>query len=208
MAKPGPNMTDAGWVSISELARLKGLGKAAVSERVAGYIAKGLLSTRPGKGKVKLVNLAAFDRVAGETTDLAKATGAETKRQHAAPLSPPPPSDPLAPTYTAEQARHMAYKAESAKLDLEERQGKILLVADVTAAITLAGEALARAIDQLPSLADDLAAAVAQTGAAGARTLLKARARETRELMARELANVLKLTPPEAPQAPDYSPED
>lgn len=207
MAQPGPNMTDAGWVSISELARLKGLGKAAISERVAGYIAKGLLSTRPGKGKVKLVNLAAFDRVAGETTDLAKVTGAETRRQHAAPI-PPPPSDPLAPIYTAEQARHMAYKAESAKLDLEERQGKILLVADVTAAITLAGEALARAIDQMPSLADDLAAAVAQTGAAGARTLLKAKARETRELMARELANVLKLTAPEAPQAPDDSPED
>jgi hypothetical protein len=207
MAQPGPNMMDAGWVSISELARLKGLGKAAISERVAGYIAKGLLSTKPGKGKVKLVNLAAFDRIAGETTDLAKTTGAETRRQHAA-AAPPPPTDPLAPVYTAEQARHMAYKAESAKLDLEERQGKILQVADVAAAITMAGEALARAIDQLPNLADDLAAAVAQTGAAGARTLLKAKARETRELMARELANVLKLTPPEAPQAPDDSPED
>lgn len=207
MAQPDPNMTDAGWVSISELARLKGLVKSAVSERVAGYIAKGLLSTRPGKGKVKLVNLAAFDRVAGETTDLAKVAGAKTRRQHAAP-PPPAASDPLTPIYTAEQARHMAYKAESARLDLEERQGKILQIADVAAAITLAGEALARAIDHLPNLADDLAAAVAQTGAAGARTLLKARARETRELMARELANVLKLTPPEAPQAPDDSPEE
>lgn len=207
MAQPDPNMTDAGWVSISELARLKGLGKAAVSERVAGYIAKGLLSTKPGKGKVKLVNLAAFDRIAGETTDLARATGAETKRQQAA-ITPPPPSDPLAPIYTAEQARHMAYKAESAKLDLEERQGKILQIVDVTAAITQAGEALARAIDQMPALADDLAAAVAQSGAAGARTLLRVKARETRELMARELANVLKLPAPEAPQTPDDSPEE
>lgn len=202
-----PNMTDAGWVSISELARLKGLGKAAVSERVSGFVAKGLLSTRPGKGKVKLVNLAAFDKVAGETTDLARASGAETKRLHqAAPL--PPPSDPLTPIYTAEQARHMAYKAESARLDLEERQGKILQVDAVSAAIASAGEAIARAVDQMPALADDLAAAVAQTGAAGARTLLKARARDIRELMARELAAVLNLTPPEAHADPDETPDD
>lgn len=204
MAQPDPNTVDGAWVSITELAKLKGLGKAAISERVAGFVAKGLLSTKPGKGKVKLVNLAAFDRVAGETTDLAKAAGAETKRQHAAPL----PSDPLAPIYTAEQARDMAYRAEMRRMDLEERQGKILQVADVAAAVTMAGEAIVRAIDQLPSLADDIAAAVAQSGAAGARTLLKAKARETRELMARELSNVLKLAPPAATQAPDDQPED
>ena len=208
MDEAAPNMTDAGWVSISELARLKGLGKAAVSERVSGFVAKGLLSTKPGKGKVKLVNLAAFDRVAGETTDLARAAGAETKRLNLAPAAPPqPPADPLAPVYTAEQARHMAYKAESAKLDLEERQGKILQAAAVAAAITMAGEAIARAVDQMPALADDLAAAVAQTGAAGARTLLKARARDIRELMARELAAVLNLAPPEAPAETETDPD-
>jgi phage terminase Nu1 subunit (DNA packaging protein) len=208
MDEAAPNMTDAGWVSISELARLKGLGKAAVSERVSGFVAKGLLSTKPGKGKVKLVNLAAFDRVAGETTDLARAAGAETKRLNLAPAAPAQlPADPLAPVYTAEQARHMAYKAESAKLDLEERQGKILQAAAVAAAITMAGEAIARAVDQMPALADDLAAAVAQTGAAGARTLLKARARDIRELMARELAAVLNLTPPEAAAEPETDPD-
>lgn len=209
MNEAAPNMTDAGWVSISELARLKGLGKAAVSERVSGFVAKGLLSTKPGKGKVKLVNLAAFDRVAGETTDLARAAGAETKRLNLAPAAPPqlPPADPLAPVYTAEQARHMAYKAESAKLDLEERQGKILQAAAVAAAITMAGEAIARAVDQIPALADDLAAAVAQTGASGARTLLKARARDIREMMARELAAVLNLTPPEAAAEPETDPD-
>jgi hypothetical protein len=208
MTDPAPNTTDAGWVSISELARLKGLGKAAVSERVSGFVARGLLSTRPGKGKIKLVNLAAFDRVAGETTDLARAAGAETKRQHQASPQMPSPSDPLAPVYTSEQARHMAYKAESARLDLEERQGKILQVDAVSAAIASAGEAIARAVDQMPAIADDLAAAVAQTGAAGARTLLKARTREIREMMARELAAVLNLTPPEGPAKPDDEPED
>jgi hypothetical protein len=208
MTDHSPNTTDAGWVSISELARLKSLGKAAVSERVSGFVARGMLSTRPGKGKVKLVNLAAFDRVAGETTDLARAAGAETKRLHQASPQMPAPSDPLTPVYTAEQARHMAYKAESARLDLEERQGKILQVDAVSAAIASAGEAIARAVDQMPAIADDLAAAVAQTGAAGARTLLKARAREIRELMARELSSVLNLTQPEGPAEPDDDPED
>ncbi|KFC63989.1 MarR family protein [Bosea sp. LC85] len=203
MAENDPNTAGAAWVSVSDLARLKGLSKAAVSERVKGLVAKGQLSTKPGKGKVVLVNLAAFDRVIGETTDLARAAGAETRRQHSAP----PQADPTAPIYTAEQARHMAYKAESARLDLEERQGKILPIADIAQAVTVAAEALARAIETLPSLADDIAAAVAQSGSAGARTLLKTKARETRELMTLELGKVLKLHPATA-ETPDDPPED
>jgi len=203
MTERSPNTHDAAWVSISELARLKGLSKAAVSERVKGLVERGQLATKPGKGKVVLVNLAAFDRVIGETTDLAKAAGAETKRQATHPLS----GDPTTPIYTAEQARHMAYKAESARLDLEERQGKILPIVEIAAAVQTAGETLARAIDNLPSLADDLAAAVAKDGTTGARTLLKARARDIREALARDLAAVLKHhTPP--PTAPEESPED
>ncbi len=203
MADPDPNTHDAAWVSISELARLKGLSKAAVSERVKGLVDKGQLATKPGKGKVVLVNLAAFDRVIGETTDLARAAGAETKRQAAQQQ----PGDPTTPVYTAEQARHMAYKAESARLDLEERLGKILPIAEIAAAVQSAGEALARAIDNLPSLADDLAAAVAKDGTTGARTLLKARARDIREAMARDLAAVLKHHAP-PPSAPEEPPED
>lgn len=195
MSDRDPNTHDAAWVSISELARLKGLSKAAVSERVKGLVDKGQLATKPGKGKVVLVNLAAFDRVIGETTDLAKATGVETKRQTAQAQ----PGDPLTPIYTAEQARHMAYKAESARLDLEERQGKILPIAEIASAVQTVGEALARAIDNLPSLADDLAAAVAKDGTTGARTLLKARARDIREAMARDLAAVLKHHAPPPP---------
>lgn len=211
MAEIDPNTGDAGWVSVSELARLKGLSKAAVSERVSRFIKGGQLSTKPGKGKVKLVNLAAFDRVAGETTDLAKAAGHAT-RKHTAAGTPapslPPGADPLAPIYTAEQARHMAYKAESARLDLEERQGKIVAIAAVEQAVTAAAEALARAVDQLPTLADDIAAAVAQSGAAGARALLKAKARETRELMARELTAILANRPAPTPANADPAPDD
>jgi hypothetical protein len=211
MAEIDPNTADAGWVSVSELARLKGLSKAAVSERVARFIRGGQLSTKPGKGKAKLVNLAAFDRVAGETTDLAKAAGHATRKQTAASApspSLPPGADPLAPIYTAEQARHMAYKAESARLDLEERQGKIVAIAAVEQAVTAAAEALARAIEQLPTLADDIAAAVAQSGASGARTLLKAKARETRELMARELTAILANRPAPTPANADPAPDD
>jgi len=203
MSDRDPNTHDAAWVSISELARLKGLSKAAVSERVKGLVDKGQLATKPGKGKVVLVNLAAFDRVIGETTDLARSAGAETKRQ----VAQHQPGDPTTPIYTAEQARHMAYKAESARLDLEERQGKILPIAEIAAAVQTAGEALARAIDNLPSLADDLAAAVAKDGTTGARTLLKARARDIREAMARDLAAVLKHHAP-PPSAPEEPPED
>ncbi|MET3892794.1 putative coiled-coil protein SlyX [Bosea sp. OAE506] len=212
MAEIDPNTADAGWVSVSELARLKGLSKAAVSERVARFIKGGQLSTKPGKGKVKLVNLAAFDRVAGETTDLAKATGHATRKGQTTAGTPaltlPPGADPLAPIYTAEQARDMAYRAEMRRMDLEERLGKLVTIAEVEQAITAAAEALVRVIDQMPLLADDIAAAVAQSGAAGARTLLKAKARETRETAARELAAVLTLKRTEASQAPADPPEE
>lgn len=212
MTEIDPNTADAGWVSVSELARLKGLSKAAVSERVTRFIKGGQLSTKPGKGKVKLVNLAAFDRVAGETTDLAKAAGHATRKAQTVAGIPaptlPPSADPLAPIYTAEQARHMAYKAESARLDLEERQGKIVAIVAVEQAVTAAAEALARAIDQLPTLADDIAAAVAQSGASGARALLKAKARETRELMARELTAILANRPAPTPANADPAPDD
>lgn len=212
MADSDPNTADAGWVSVSELARLKGLSKAAVSERVARFIKGGQLSTKAGKGKVKLVNLAAFDRVAGETTDLSKATGHATRKAQTVAGIPapslPPNADPLAPIYTAEQARHMAYKAESAKLDLEERQGKIVAITAVNQAMSKAGEAIARSLDQLPTLADDLAAAVAQSGAAGARTLLKSRAREIREMMTRELTALLATLPAPEPATADPAPDE
>jgi predicted transcriptional regulator len=60
---------EAGWMSISDLARAIGRDKGGVSRRVSRLEAQGLLKPRVGKAGQKLVNRAEFDRVAGETVD-------------------------------------------------------------------------------------------------------------------------------------------
>jgi DNA invertase Pin-like site-specific DNA recombinase len=69
------------WAKVSELARLRGVSTAAISRRVSRYEALGLLKTRPGNARSKLVNVAEFDRIAGTTT----------VRDRNVAGSPPPP---------------------------------------------------------------------------------------------------------------------
>lgn len=169
------------WLSISDLAKHKGLSKQALAERVARFEAAGKISTRPGPGRAKLVNVAEFDRAAGEIGDLGREQGAATRRgaplpAPAAPAAttiPPRPFDPEAPVYTVEQARNMAYKAELARLELEERQGKIVSVDIVRAGALRAGEEIVRVLDRLPQVADELAVALTKEGAHGVRLALK-----------------------------------
>lgn len=164
-----PNTLDpAGlWLSITELAEAKGLGKAAVSERVARFEAQGLITTRAGKGKVKLVNLAEYDRVAGQVTDLAREQGAATRR------GGEDPPESTSGTYTREQARRMQYQADLSRLELEERLGALVRVDRLQAAISACGEAIVQAIDRLPQASNDLAIAVAKDGEHGLRAALK-----------------------------------
>jgi phage terminase Nu1 subunit (DNA packaging protein) len=194
-----PEPTEPGaWVTITELAVLKGVGKATISERVGKLEAAGKLTSRRD-GRAKLVNVAAFDLAVGETTDFARAQTAATKRAgEAAPARPPGPAD--GPVYTAEQARHMAYKADLAELELKRRRAEVIETAEVAAAMARCAEALVRQIDQMPSRADDLAAAVARDGAAGARAALKAVARDLRDQLAREM-RLLEAVAAEEPAA-------
>lgn len=170
-----PNTSGGGglWLTITDLAAHKNLGKAAISERVARFEAAGQITTRPGKGRTKLVNVAEFDRAAGEIGDLSREQGAATRRSHALPPPPVPLSDPDAPVYTVEQARNMAYKAELARLDLEERQGRIVSVDVVRAAAMRAGEEIVRVLERLPQAADELAVALTKEGSHGVRLALK-----------------------------------
>lgn len=164
------------WLSISDLAKRKGLSKQALAERVARFEAAGKVATRPGAGRAKLVNVAEFDRAAGEIGDLAREQGAATRRAAVIPpppTAPPRPLDPDAPVYTVEQARNMAYKAELARLELEERQGKIVSVDVVRAAALKAGEEIVRVLERLPQAADDLAVALTKEGSHGVRLALK-----------------------------------
>jgi predicted site-specific integrase-resolvase len=73
---------DGHWAKVSELARLRGVSTAAISRRVSRYEALGLLNSRPGNARSKLVNVAELDRIARGTT----------VREPNVAGSPPPPS--------------------------------------------------------------------------------------------------------------------
>jgi phage terminase large subunit GpA-like protein len=143
-----PDIAPAGaadglWLSVSQIAERKGVTKQTISEKIAKMVAAGTLSPRPGKGKAKLVNLAEYDRLLGETTDLAREQGAQTKRAGA--VSDGVPRDP---TYTARQAERAGYEAELKRLDLEERLGQVRKVEDIEAAAVKCGEAVVRILEE------------------------------------------------------------
>lgn len=140
---------DGVWLPVSELARRKGISKQAISKRVARFQDQGLLSTKTGERGAVLVNLIDFDRVAGETTDFAREQGGRWPD----PAMTAP--DSSAVSYTKSQAEEKRYKAEMARLDLEERLRKVLPVAEVEAAMVRAAEIIVRIIDRLPTRTDD-----------------------------------------------------
>lgn len=184
------------WVTVSDLARQRGIDKSAVSRRVARFEADGLIEARSGPRGSKLINVAAFDRLVGETGDAFRSQAPAVPGRLSSSL---PVSDANNPILAQEQAKRVAYQAELARLDLEERLGKLLPVADVVEAMTRCAEAMVRAIDQLPGRADDVAAAVAKDGAAGARAYMRTMARDLRDVLAREL----RLLEAESPAAPN-----
>ena len=155
------------WMSFSALALQKNVTKQTISERVSRLAADGKLEIRPGKGKSKLVNLAEYDRVTGETTDLSRQQGARSKiGDDAAPAS-------RDPTFTQHQATRAGYEAELKRLDLEERLGRLRSVEEIEASAIKCGEAVVRIVDDKVLRAEELAAAVAKDGVVGARRILK-----------------------------------
>ncbi len=165
---------DGLWLSISDIASRKNVTKQTISERVNKLVAEHGLSTRPGKGKSKLVNLAEYDRLVGETTDLSRQQGADTKSAEDAP------TPTREPTFSKAQADRAGYEAELKRLDLEERLGKLLSIEDVTRSMERCAAVIVREVEQLPDHCDELIAAASKGGAPELRQALKELARKIR----------------------------
>jgi hypothetical protein len=176
------------WLSVTALADLKGVTKQTIGEKVKRLERAGLLlGQSEGRGKPKLINVAAYDRAVGETTDLMREQGAATKKAVQALQVPVSVADGANPVYSAEQARHMALKADMAQLDLDERLRKLLPLHEVTEAMTECAEAMVRAIDQISTHAEAIADAVGKGGVNGARGKLKEIARELRDTVSQSM---------------------
>jgi DNA-binding MarR family transcriptional regulator len=174
----GASEIPLGWLTISDLAREKGVDKSAISRRVSRLEEQGLLTTRT-TGRVKLVNLAEFDRAIANT-------GNAVQELNARGATAADEGDGSGnPILAREQARRAAYDADLKSLDLQERLKNLVKADEMTLAVTEVAMALAQAIDALPGRAEALAAVVGKDGATGLRAALKAVARELRETLAR-----------------------
>jgi DNA-binding Lrp family transcriptional regulator len=173
---------DAGqplMMSVSDIARAKGVSKEAVSKRVKRFEADGLLQTEM-RGQHKLVPLAEYDRLVGETTDFGR-----VRRPAEAPASRRSTADD--PVRAIEDARRARYQADREEIELKKLLGEIVLTADVVRSMTRCAEVMVRVIDALPRFAEEIAAAVAKDGVPGARGVLKQMAYEQRAKLAEEL---------------------
>jgi DNA-binding MarR family transcriptional regulator len=205
--------TSDSWLTVSALARLRGVDKAAISRRVARLEAAGALTTRAGERGTKLINVAEFTHAVEMTTDaIREANGraaspihrqaAETNGRRSAAASQVAEADmgdtPSDPILAREQARKTQIGAHLAQLDLNERLGQLLPLDRAQEAARAAAERLRRAVDQMPSRAEEVASGLAQASPfaaallaalrsdpQGARAYFKAMAREQLAAMAK-----------------------
>lgn len=169
------------WISISELARRRGISKVSAKERVDKLEAKGLVTTMR-QGNKRLVELAAFDHATGSTGSAVKELAAETSKDRAAVASP---------AYRDAQTERAQYEAKLKALDLAERMKMVVPLKGehgVEAAAATIGAALVRDLESLPRMAEEFATAVSKEGVAGARRLLKEFVLKVRKDFAASLA--------------------
>lgn len=182
-------------ISVSDLANLKGVSQPAISKRLKGFLASGLIRVRREGGKT-YVNLAEWDSLTADVTDPAKLVARDTAkavRGRAAPVADPIAGDAALskdPTYTQELTRKAGYEADLKEIEIRRQQGALREVRDIEASVAKVGEVLVRDIDQLPGFAEDIFAAATKGGVAAVRDELKRRARAMRETMVRNLGNL------------------
>jgi DNA-binding MarR family transcriptional regulator len=179
------------WLPVTDLARARKVSKQALSKRVLRLEGQGLLTTKLGPRGQKLVNVGEFDRIAEETLD---AKQAQNGRKSSAAAPDDSGDEPFSPVLAREQARKVAYQADLAKLQRDEKLGKLLPIENIAEAAAQCAEALNRVIDQLPARADEIASAVAKEGEAGARAFLRSVARDMRERMADEMQRLAAMS--------------
>jgi hypothetical protein len=157
-----------------------------------------LLKPRAGKGGAKLINIAEFDRAAGEATDAVR----ELNGSGAAAL-PAPGVQPGDPILAREQARRVSYEADLKKIDLEERLGRIAPLDRVRAAVAEFAQVLGRVIETRPSRVEDIIAANAKGGMALARAVEKDERRALRADMAKAMDSIAEAAESESPAVED-----
>jgi hypothetical protein len=159
------------WVSVAELAKLKGFSRQNAHKRVDDFAARGLLELR-GQGRSKKVSLSAFDAAVDLTENPAKK-----------------PDDDAPVLFKDAKARTEHYKSELARLDLEERLGQLRPIDEIADALTTLGAEILRSTEDMDRWAEELFASARRDSLAKFRKLFKQRRREWAQRAAERLAD-------------------
>ena len=180
----------AEWISISELARRKGISPQGAHDRIKRLGER--IELKPGRGRERLVNVAQYDRLTAETTHLPQAQAAATVRA-LADLALPPGADGKTTTIIEAQRQKLLYDAGLTAIKFAEARGAVLPIAGehgVEQAMREVGDALRQAVGRLHLRAAELAAIAGKDGARGLRVALKAVERDVLEIFAAALSRI------------------
>lgn len=127
------------------------------------------------------------DRMRGENSDPSQEfvqAGAGQEQTTPRPIEPNQADTGSGKAYRDARAEREHYTAQTAKLDYEKKLGQLLPRDMVAEAMGAAGVEIARAMDNLPLLADELTAVALSGGANAVRQLLRERVRTLRQTVA------------------------
>lgn len=175
-----PDLPEIVWKSLSEIAAMRGVTKVAIKKRVDKFEAEGLLTTRRN-GRERQVDLAAFDKAIGVAGDAYREQAAATAREEKVESGQPS-------ALRDAQTEKAQWEARRSALDVSERLGKLVPVAEVETAMVRAGEAIVRAIEQLPSFAGEI-----MTAARDGEPALRRKLRDIKDQIRRRAADALTL---------------
>jgi hypothetical protein len=168
-------------LSLSEIARLRGLSPRTIRRSVTEWEHQGLLTCSRDGGR-KLIDLATYDRLAEQHHNPGQVAAWKTRRGESEGSQ-------------ESQATKVQYEAELKKLDLLSRRRDIVPISGahgVATAASNAASAIVRVIDGLPSRAADMVAAVNKGGEHAARSLLRSLAFEIRKTITAEMTALAK----------------
>ncbi len=165
-------------LSLEDLARERGVSKAAISKNITRWTSHGAKIATRKRGQVLLINADDYDQ--------AKVNAGTN------PLSHEQSGIKVSPTgsYAQEQARKIGFEAELKRLELEERLGNLIPREELQKATEQASEAVLRSIDHAVMRVDELQEASARGGVAALRVALKGVIRDVKTRCADALVRI------------------
>lgn len=175
-------MNDGVWLTVSEIARRKGVSHQAVSKRVKSLEADGKISPRPD-GRRTLVDLVEYDRAVGDFGDGSREAAADTVRSAKQGQASKPGSVPdgIKPSVVPDgmrdaQLERVRYDAKMRALDFAERTGQLVPVSGpggIEDAMVAAAEKIISVLDLMLRAAPDLVIAAREGEPAARREIRK-----------------------------------